>query len=377
MRNQSVGEALAVWERAFKEDRPVGLDERGNLTLIYGSTLNTFQNSASHKAAAKEAVVLKMRTEVSQGGSWDASVLLQKMETQLPSLARFLSSDEIGNLPEEWRVFKDRTANSVNASAEVLAKRKSVADAMTPFLPPGLGVSFHDNGLSWLSHTFSDAEQQAIINRLSTLSDSTVDPESHLAAATLRDISRGKYDIDVPIHQLEATAAACDNDMLKAVVGYTSLSESAKQTIRRLYAFCNGDLPMISTLSKLLNQEAISAVVTADTRELRPASGHQALFHSSRKIDSTLPAFMLRRTADGRILMSIAFFKKGSQLMDPEGKLLCRFKPGPNAEISTETHFNFRCRVDIWLSEAELRRGEISPQLARAATADYVLDIHW
>ncbi len=377
MRNQSVCEALEVWERASKEDRPVGLDERGNLTLIYGSTLNTFQNTASHKAAAKEAVFLKMRTEASRGGSWDASVLWQKMETQLPSLAGFLSSDDLGNLSEEWRVFKNKTANSLNASKEVLEKRKSVADAMAPFLPPGLGVSFHDDGLSWLSHTFSDAEQQAILNRLSTLSDTPVDPKSHLAEATLRDISRGKYDIDVPAHRLDETAAACDSDILQAVASYTNLSESGKQTIQRLYAFCNGDLQMISTLSKLLNQEAISAVVAADTRELKPASGHQAVIHARRKIDSTLPAFMLRRTEDDRLLISIAFFKKGSQLMNPEGKHLCHFKSGPNAEISTENNFNFRCRIDISLSEAEVRRGEICPQLARAATADYVLDVQW
>jgi hypothetical protein len=377
LRTQSASEALAIWERASHEDRPVGVDKQGNLTLIYGAWSNTFSGTSSDRIAAKHAVLAKMRSEASQGGSWNANMLQTRMQAWLPSLESFLAADDLGNLRAEWTSFTANACGSLQLPEPVYAQRKAVADRAAPFLPPGLGISLHDNGMSWLTHTFSDTEQAQIVNRLTQLSDTPIDPELHLAQQTLADLARGLYDIDVSERQLATIAAKDSKNFLMTLDRRKDLSAKARETIYRLHAFCDGDLQVMSSVSKLLNQYAISAVIKADENELRPASGEKATIHANSKRLNTNSIFTLRRADNDALLLSLCYLKKGSSLNDSDGRLLCRFMADANAEVCSEDHFNFRCHADFRLSVPALRTGEILPDPTRPAAVDYVMDVQW
>ena len=374
---QSASEAMAVWQRATRENRPVGLDGQGNVAVIFGASIDGFSGPASKRNAAKETILAKMRSEISLHGSWNGTVVHSVMASRLPSLGRFLSDDQIGSLGEEWKTLKTDAAAALALADEVLQKRTAIAERVAPFLPPGLGVSVHDGGLSWLSHTFTDARQQQIGQRLTSLAGESVDPELQLDPQMLRDLNRDTYDIILPASESVNNAVINDSDYLQQLDRRTDLTPKAKRIIRQLYTFCRGNLGVMATLSKLMNQYAISALMKADKDELTPASGAKVHFHADSKKANSQSVFRLRRTAEGNVLLFIAHMKKGSRLVDDQFQTLCHFKPGPKSEVADESHFNFRCHTEVLLRDESLRQQKINPEISRKAAADYVLDIDW
>ncbi len=375
---QSADEALSLWERDLREDRPVGLDSGGNLVRLYGSASDTFRGPASGREIAKEAVMAKMRAELSQSGSSSGMMLRSVLEARLPSLQRFLDTDEPGRLRDEWKAFKSEVRAALKLPSAELERRAAIAQRAAPYLPPGLGISLDNDGLCWLSHTFSPAQQEKLLARLASLSDEPLDPGLALDPQLLNDAGRQEYAIAVTDTELQHAAASAEGKaFLHKLEAHPALTAKAKDVLRRLHVFCGGNLPMMGTLSKLLNQHAISALMRADEEELRPASGEKAQFHAASKKANTLSAFGLRHADDGSIQLSLAHMKKGSRLTDSQFQPLCQLKPGPEAEVASERHFNFRIAAEIRLQMPALRAAVIAPQIVRSASVDYVLDVAW
>ncbi len=376
--SQSAEEALSLWERAWREDRPVGLDAGGNLVRLYGSAGDRFHSPASRRDLAKNAVVAKMRAELSQSGSGSGMMLRDVLEVRLPGLQRFLKEDEPGKLRDEWTTLRSETQAALGLAPDVLEQRTAVAQRAAPFLPPGLGMSLDDNGLSWLSHTFSPTQQDKLVVRLAQLGSEVTESVLGLDPQLLVDAGRQAYNILVTDTELRHAAASADGQQfLRQLDSHPTLTAKAKEVLRRLHAFCGGNRPVMGALSKLMNQHAISALMKADEDELRPASGDKAQFLAASKKANTLSAFRLRRAADGSIHLSLAHLKKGSCLTDSQFRPLCQLKPGPQAEIASERHFNFRIAAEIGLQASALEAQVIEPQMVRAAAADYVLDVAW
>lgn len=374
---QSVSDALAIWEQAAKENRPVGLDKNHNLTLLYGAHSDNFRSPHSQLASAKAVVLSKMHAEASQGGSWNASMMRHIMETRMPSLALFLSADQIGALRQEWEIFQAETFASLRLPPAVLAQRKAVAERISPFLPAGLGISLHDNGQSWLTHTFSDQEQQRILSSLASLATEPLDAELHIDRQTLKDLNRAKYSIKLPQGAPLPPPSTESIKFLHALDERKNLRAQEKDLIRQLHTFCNGNLLMMGTLSTLMNQYAVSALIKADENELLSPSGEKIIFHSNNKTNNTLSSFVLQRKDEGDILLQISFMRKGDLLTDPSGQPLCPLKSGPATTPCSDDHFNFRCTTAILLDPQNLERGQILPRTSLMATASYVIDVRW
>jgi hypothetical protein len=92
---QPASDALAIWERAAKENKPIGLNSHGNVTLLFGASHESFRGQASHRQTAKDAILSKMRSEMAQRGSWNGSVIHNVMAAQLPSLDGFEKDDQV------------------------------------------------------------------------------------------------------------------------------------------------------------------------------------------------------------------------------------------------------------------------------------------
>ncbi len=60
---QPVDVALAVWEQAVRENKPVGLDSQGNITVLFGASIDGFSGRASNRQAAKDVLLARVRSE--------------------------------------------------------------------------------------------------------------------------------------------------------------------------------------------------------------------------------------------------------------------------------------------------------------------------
>lgn len=374
---QCASDAMAVWERAAEENKPVGVDRHGNVTLLFGASIDSFQGPASQRQVAKDAILSKMRSEMVQHGSWNGTVIYHVMASQLPSLSGFVSGDRVGQLRSEWETLRSATEASLNLPPDVLAHRMAVAERISPFLPPGLGVSLHDNGLSWLTHTFSDRQQQRILAQFTSLSVDTLDPVLNLDPQMLKDLNRDTYDIALPEGMSGLNQTTQHQVFHKQLDGQIDLTPRARQTIRQLHVFCGGDLNMMATLSKLINQKTVLALLAAHQTELRPASGTEIHIHANSKKANAMSVYRLHRTQEGDVTLLISYMKKGSSLRDDQMQPLCRLKPGPKSEIADESHFNFRCCTEIFMRKDELKEKKIYPTFMHQSSVDYVLDIDW
>ena len=195
---QPAAEALAIWERAAKENKPIGLDNRGNVTMLFGASHDSFSGTASHRQAAKDSILSKMRSEMAERGTWNGGVIFNVMSSKLPSLHGFMKDDQVGHLRGEWEALRKTSEASLNLPPDVLSYRIAVAERIEPFLPPGLGVSLHDDGTSWLKPIFSDQQQQQILDGLASLAGNAADPVLHVNPQMLKDLDRDTYDIILP-----------------------------------------------------------------------------------------------------------------------------------------------------------------------------------
>ena len=374
---QPASDALALWGRAAKENKPIGLDSHGNVTLLFGASHESFRGPASHRQTAKDAILSKMRSEMAQRGSWNGSAIHNVMASHLPSLDGFMRDDHVSYLRSEWNNLREITEASLELAPDVLKNRLAVAERIAPFLPPGLGVSLHDEGLSWLNHTFSDRQQQHILDGLSSLAGDAVDPALHIDPQMLKDLHRDTYDIILPNGMIELNKTKEHRQFHQQIDGQPELTPKARQILRRLHAFCGGDRNMMSSLSKVMNQKSVLRLIAAHQTELRPASGAEIHIHSHSKKLNSLSLYRLHRTNEGDISLTVSHMKKGSALIDDQMQTLCRLKPGQQSEIADESNFNFRCFTEISMGNSQLKNLKIIPTLIRQASANYVLDIDW
>jgi hypothetical protein len=374
---QPASDALAIWERAAKENKPVGLDRHGNVAMLFGASHESFRGQASHRQAAKDAILSKMRSEMAQRGSWNGSVIRNVMASQLPSLDGFIKDDQASDLRSEWDNLRKITEASLELHPDVLKHRIAVAERIAPFLPPGLGVSLHDEGLSWLKHTFSEKQQQHILVGLSSLAGDEVDPALNLDPQMLNDLNRDTYDIILPNGMIELNETKEHQQFHQQIDTHAELTPKARQILRRLHAFCGGDHNMMTSLSKLINQKSVLKLIATNQAELRPASGTEIHIHANSKKLNSLSLYRLHRTDEGDVNLMISHMKKGSALLDDQMQTLCRLKPGQQSEIANENNFNFRCLTEISLRNSQLKNLKIVPTLKRQASADYVFDIDW
>ncbi len=374
---QPASDALAIWERAAKENKPVGLDRHGNVAMLFGASHESFRGQASHRQAAKDAILSKMRSEMSQRGSWNGSAIHNVMASQLPSLDSFIKDDQASNLRSEWNKLRNITEASLELSPDVHAHRIAVAERIAPFLPPGLGVSLHDEGLSWLNHTFSGKQQQHILDGMSSLAGDAVDPALHLDPQMLKDLNRDTYDIILPNSMIELNETKEHQQFHQQIDTHAELTPKARQTLRRLHAFCGGDRNMMTSLSKLINQKSVLKLIAANQAELRPASGTEIHIHANSKKFNSQSLYRLHRTNEGDVSLTVSHMKKGSALLDDQMQTLCRLKPGKQSEIADESNFNFRCFTEISMLEKNLKQKIITPSYVRLASVDYVLDVDW
>jgi hypothetical protein len=368
---------LAVWERAAKENKPVGLDSHGNITILFGASHDNFRGQANHRKAAKDAILSKMRSEMAQRGSWNGSAIHNVMASQLPSLDSFIKDDQASNLRSEWNKLRNTTEASLALPPDVLANRIAVAERIAPFLPPGLSVSLHDEGLSWLNHTFSDKQQQYILDGLSSLAGDAVDPALHLDPQMLKDLNRDTYDIVLPDGMSLLNETNEHQQFHQQIDAHSELTPKTRQILRRLHAFCGGDRNMMTSLSKLMNQKSVLKLIAANQAELSPSSGTEIHIHANSKKLNSLSLYRLHRTTKGDISLTVSHMKKGSALLDDQMQTLCRLKPGKQSEIADESNFNFRCCTEISMGNFQLKNLNIIPTLIRQASANYVLDIDW
>ena len=374
---QPASDALAIWERAAKENKPVGLDSHGDITMLFGASHDSFRGQANHRQAAKDAILSKMRSEMSQRGSWNGSAIHNVMASQLPSLDSFIKDDQASNLRSEWNKLRNTTEASLALPPDVLANRIAVAERIAPFLPPGLGVSLHDEGLSWLNHTFSGKQQQHILDGMSSLAGDAVDPALHLDPQILKDLNRDTYDIVLPDGMSLLNETNEHQQFHQQIDTHAELTPKARQILRRLHAFCGGDRNIMTSLSKLINQKSVLKLIAANQAELRPASGTEIHIHANSKKFNSLSLYRLHRTNEGDVSLTVSHMKKGSALLDDQMQTLCRLKPGQQSEIADESNFNFRCFTEISMGNSQLKNLKIIPTLIRQASANYVLDIDW
>ena len=374
---QPASDALAIWERAAKENKPVGLDSHGNITMLFGASHDNFRGQANHRQAAKAAILSKMRSEMAQRGSWNGSAIQNVMASQLPSLDSFMKDDQASNLRSEWNKLRSTTEASLALPPDVLANRIAVAERIAPFLPPGLGVSLHDEGLSWLNHTFSDKQQQNILNGLSSLAEDAVDPTLHLDPQMLKDLNRDTYHIVLPAGISLLNETNEHQQFHQQIDAHSELTPKARQILRRLHAFCGGDRNMMTSLSKLMNQKSVLKLIAANQAKLHPASGAEIHIHANSKKMNSLSLYRLHRTTKGDVSLTVSHMKKGSALLDDQMQTLCRLKPGQQSEIADESNFNFRCFTEISMGNSQLKNLKIIPTLIHQASANYVLDIDW
>ena len=374
---QPASDALAIWERAAKENKPVGLDSHGDITMLFGASHDSFRGQANHRQAAKDAILSKMRSEMSQRGSWNGSAIHNVMASQLPSLDSFIKDDQASNLRSEWNKLRNITEASLELSPDVNAHRIAVAERIAPFLPPGLGVSLHDKGLSWLNHTFSGKQQQHILDGMSSLAGDAVDPALHLDPQILKDLNRDTYDLVLPDGMSLLNETNEHQQFHQQIDTHAELTPKARKILRRLHAFCGGDRNMMTSLSKLINQKSVLKLIAANQAELRPASGTEIHIHAKSKKFNSLSLYRLHRTNEGDVSLTVSHMKKGSALLDDQMQTLCRLKPGKQSEIADESNFNFRCFTEISMGNSQLKNLNIVPTLIRQASANYVLDIDW
>jgi hypothetical protein len=273
---QPTSDALAIWERAAKENKPIGLDGHGNVTMLSGASHESLRGPASHRQTAKDAILSKMRSEMAQRGSWNGSAIHNVMASHLPSLDGFMRDDQVSYLRSEWNNLRKTTEASLELAPDVVKNRLAVAERITPFLPPGLGISLHDDGVSWLKHIFSDKQQQKILGDLASLGGDQTDLALHLDSQMLKDLGRN----------------------------------------------------MMTSLSNLTNQKSVLKLVAAHQAELPPASGTEIHIHANSKKMNSLSLYRLRLTNEGDIHLMVSHMKKGSALLDDQMRTLFRLKPG-------------------------------------------------
>lgn len=375
---QCASDAMAVWERAARENRPVGVDRHGNVTLLFGASIDSFQGRASQRQAAKDAILSKMQSEMVQHGSWNGSAIYNVMASELPSLNSFVSSDQVGALRSEWDFLRHNAEASLDLPPDVLQQRMDKAERIAPYLPPGAGISLHDNGLSWFKHVFTAGQQQEIIERLVSLANDPLDPTLNIDKQMLKDLNRDSYEIILPDGPPQFEEISGNHQLMEGIEKHTELTPKAKNTLRQLMAFCDGDSKMLATLSRLMNQKSVLALMRSQQIELSSPSGMDIQIHANSKKANTKTVYRLYRNQLANVCLSVSHMKKGSELRGGDQmSTLLRLKPGPQSEIADESHFNFRCSTEIAMTEEDLTREKIIPSYVRPASVDYVLDVDW
>ncbi len=288
-----------------------------------------------------------MRAEMAQRGSWNGSAIHSIMASQLPSLDGFMKHSQVRNLRSKWDGLRKITEASLKLPPDVFERRIAVAERIAPFLPPGLGISIHGEGLSWLNHTFSDKQQKHILEGLSSLAEDALDPALHLDPQMLKHLNRDTYDMILQDGASVLNETNGHQQFHKQIDGHSELTPKARQILRRLHAFCGGDLTMMTSLSKLINQKSVLILIEAHQAELRLASGLEIHLHANSKKLNSLSLYRLHGTRESDVRLTVSCVKKGSALLNDQMQTLCRLKLGPQAEIANEGNFNYRCCTEI------------------------------
>ncbi len=375
---QCASEAMAVWERAATDNKPVGIDQHGNVTVLFGASIDSFRGPASQRQTAKDAILVKMQSEMAQRGSWNGMAIYHVMASELPSLNSFVRNDQVVDLRSEWDFLIHNAEASLDLPPEVLQQRMDRAERIAPYLPPGAGISLHDDGLSWFKHVFTAGQQQEIIQRLISLANDPLDPTLNIDKQMLKDLNRDSYEIILPKGPPRFEEITDNNPLMEGIKNHPELTPKAKATLHQLLTFCDDNLAMLATLSRLMNQKSVLALMKSQQIELSSPSGTDIKIHAQSKKENTKTVYRLYRNEHANVCLSVSHMKKGSELRGGDlMSTLCRLKPGPRSEIADESHFNFRCHAEISMAAKYLKLEKIIPSYIYPTSVDYVLDVDW
>ena len=378
---QSAAEAIAVWEGASRNNKPVGADAHGNLTVVYGSAMDSFNQPSAHQDAAQQCLINKLKNESGPFLSLSNQVFSHVMHSRLPSLEQFMSSGKLGQLSSEWQALRS-TLNTSKALPEAIeAKRNTEAKKMAELLPAGMQIDIHDEGLSLYTHTFSEASQDRLMMEMSLLAHEEMNKRLPLSNQFIKDVNRGNtYRIQTP-RPLEVKDEAAPNDpkvsIKQAIISSPQLTPRAAEVVGKLYDFCDGDLSMMATLSCVLSQSSLNKMDDEDMKEMAGPSGFRPILNARKTLTSTAIIFEVSRDTHGNVITNLKNFTKASMMASGLPGEEWAFQPGPDSENATENNFNRRTTVSMSMKISDLRNGQILPDLKRKAETSYVFDFDW
>lgn len=378
---QSVTEAMNLWESAEKADKPIGADKQGNISVVYGSTLDRFNKSSTHRDTAKQCLLDKIKKESGPFLGIKNDVFAQVMKTSLPSIERFVNDGNLGNLPKEWQAFQKSQKLPDQLPREIEIKRHAQAEKITDLLPVGMKIDTRDESISMFTHQFSEASQNRLMQEMSLLAHEDLNKTLPLSDQFIKDANRGNtYRIQTPLPSAvkdEAAPGYVSAATRKNLVSSSQLTSHGAEVVGKLYDFCEGDLAMMASLSCLLSQSSINKMDDEDAKEIAGPGGYRPIFNAEATNTSTSIIFELSRDKNGDVINGLKFLTKASMIASGMPGEEWPFQSGPMSEIATENNFNRRTSIAISLKPSELRNGFILPRIVKNLETSYVFDFDW
>lgn len=378
---QSVTEAMNLWEGAENTDKPIGTDKKGNITVLYGSTLDRFSKPSAHHDAAKQCLLDKIKTESGPFLGIKNDVFAQVMKTSLPSIERFVNDGKLGNLPTEWQAFQNSQNPPAQLPREIELKRHAQTEMIAEILPPGMKVDIRDGSISLFTHQFSEASQERLLKKMELIADEKINKTLPLSNQFILDANRDDtYRIQTPEPAEisdEASPSHNSKPVRQALIRSSQLNPHGSEVVKNLYDFCDGDLSMMQTLSCLLCQSSINKMDDEDAQEMVGPSGFRPIFNAISRNTANLTIFELSRDANGEIILGLKLLVKARMITSGQPGEDWSFEPGPNNEIATENNFNRRTSFVMAMNPSDLRNGLILPIIRRPPETSYVFDFDW
>ena len=370
-----------MWESARKDEKPVGADNHGNITVLYGSTLDRFSKPNAHRDAARQCMLDKIKIESGPFLGIKNEVFTQVMKTSLPSLERFVNEGNLGNLPAEWQSFQISQNSSTQMPREIEIKRHAQAEIIAALLPPGMKIDIHDESISLFTHQFSDASQNRLLMELRLIAHEDQNKTLPLSNTFIKDANRGNtYRIQKPASsevQDEASPNYASASVRQALINSSQLTSHGAEVVGKLYDFCDGDLAMMATLSCLLCQSSMNKMDDEDAKEMVGPSGYRPIFNAKSRNTSTHTIFELSRDANGEVIIGLKLLTKASEIASGIPGEEWPLQPGPESEIATENNFNKRTSIMVAMKPSDLKNGLILPSIRRPPETSYVFDFNW
>jgi hypothetical protein len=358
---QSISEDLETWAAAEKNNHSVAAGTGAR--ILYVNT--DFQKISGDTKAKNQAVMILVKKILEEAAFFAKTqdefkhiIIAQK----LSSLEKFIATGKLGNLKDEWGKLIEANDPVLKDQKNLEKKRKQFIDKISEFLPTGLVLSEKSGAVSSMTHILRSellpSLKEEIISSCEQGSETKMIGGQPVDSRFANDASRSSI-----IYKPK------ENNLLNSEEKSTPSTKlqhrSGAEHIEQMNSIFDGDVKMIETVSKIINQTLLRRVSDSLRKEIYkdPDSPNSVIFRNSREKGSLSNEFTVRLNENDDVIVdAIQMEKYESIVIPPDHMEEWKINRDPLWEgVASQTNFGLRTVCSVRLRKEDLQNNVINP----------------